>query len=76
MIEQFGEPMWDVFTGRRDGTVSLASEALTKIPSGASNFTTLRQQFSDNGLGVLDLVALSGKSSVSNLNYSLYLLNF
>ncbi|PKI48282.1 peroxidase 24-like [Punica granatum] len=61
---QFGKPMWDVFTGRRDGRVSLASEASSKIPSGYSNFTTLQKQFSDNGLDVLDLVALSGAHTI------------
>lgn len=60
-IVQFGRPMWKVFTGRRDGSVSLASEATRDLPSAAANFTTLQQQFANNGLNVTDLVALSGK---------------
>ncbi|XP_031398415.1 peroxidase 24-like [Punica granatum] len=61
---QFGKTLWKVFTGRRDGRVSSASEVLSKIPGGASNFTTLQKQFSDNGLDVPDLVALSGAHTI------------
>uniref|UniRef100_A0A2N9EU57 Peroxidase n=1 Tax=Fagus sylvatica TaxID=28930 RepID=A0A2N9EU57_FAGSY len=32
---QFGRPMWKVFTGRRDGSVSLALEATRDLPSAA-----------------------------------------
>lgn len=52
--------MWDVLTGRRDGTVSLASEVLTNIPSPFLNFTALEQNFAKKGLDVRDLVVLSG----------------
>ncbi|KAK3417724.1 hypothetical protein EUGRSUZ_H03669 [Eucalyptus grandis] len=48
-----------VLTGRRDERVSLASEALDNLPSPASDFNTLQQQFADNGQGVPDLVVLS-----------------
>lgn len=52
--------MWEVLTGRRDGTVSRESEALANIPSPFSNFTTLKQSFASNKLTVKDLVVLSG----------------
>jgi len=52
--------MWKVLTGRRDGTVSLASEALANIPSPFLNFTALQQNFANKGLSVRDLVVLSG----------------
>lgn len=57
---QFKKSMWKVRTGRRDGIVSLASEALANIPSPFSNFTTLTQDFANKGLNVTDLVVLSG----------------
>lgn len=56
--------MWPVFMGRKDGKVSLASEANTDIPSPASNFTILKQQFQSHGLNVIDLVTLSGDNIV------------
>ncbi|KAJ8636510.1 hypothetical protein MRB53_010777 [Persea americana] len=61
---QFNKSMWKVWTGRRDGTVSLASEALASIPSPFSNFTTLKQDFADKGLNATDLVVLSGAHTI------------
>ncbi|XP_030552448.1 peroxidase 3-like [Rhodamnia argentea] len=61
---QFEKPMWNVLTGRRDGTVSLASEALTNIPSPHFNFTTLQRSFASKGLSVRDLVLLSGAHTI------------
>ncbi|KAF8016959.1 hypothetical protein BT93_H2224 [Corymbia citriodora subsp. variegata] len=61
---QFGRAMWGVLSGRRDGRVSLASEALDNLPSPASDFNTLKQQFADNGLNIPDLVALSGAHTI------------
>ncbi|KAK6130374.1 hypothetical protein DH2020_035879 [Rehmannia glutinosa] len=52
--------MWEVLTGRRDGKISRASEALADIPSPFSNFTILRQSFANKSLTVKDLVVLSG----------------
>ncbi|KAF5194301.1 Peroxidase [Thalictrum thalictroides] len=37
---QLKKPLWDVLTGRRDGTVSLASDVNGNLPSPASDFTT------------------------------------
>ncbi|KAG9457535.1 hypothetical protein H6P81_002043 [Aristolochia fimbriata] len=61
---QFKRSMWEVETGRRDGTVSLASEALTNIPIPFSNFSTLKQDFANKGLSVKDLVVLSGGHTI------------
>lgn len=49
-------------TGRRDGRISNASEALSDIPPPTSNFTTLQSSFAKKGLDLKDLVLLSGKS--------------
>ncbi|CAK9175880.1 unnamed protein product [Ilex paraguariensis] len=61
---QFKKPIWEVLTGRRDGTVSLASEALANLPSPFSNYTTLQQSFASKGLNVQDLVVLSGGHTI------------
>lgn len=60
---QFKKPMWKVLTGRRDGRISLATEALSDLPSPTSNFTTLKQSFANRSLTVHDLVVLSGNST-------------
>ncbi|KAK9281843.1 hypothetical protein L1049_004749 [Liquidambar formosana] len=56
--------IWDVLTGRRDGTVSLASEALANLPAATFNFTSLSQRFASKGLSVQDLVVLSGAHTI------------
>ncbi|XP_010070010.2 peroxidase 3 [Eucalyptus grandis] len=61
---QFKRSTWKVLTGRRDGTVSLASEALANIPSPFLNFTALQQNFANKGLSVRDLVVLSGAHTI------------
>ena len=61
MQPQLDMSMWEVLTGRRDGTVSRDSEAVAEIPSPFSNFTTLKQSFASKNLTVKDLVVLSGK---------------
>ncbi|PPD96942.1 hypothetical protein GOBAR_DD06043 [Gossypium barbadense] len=58
------KPLWNVLTGRRDGTVSEASEALANLPSPFSNFSTLVQKFANKGLNVQDLVILSGGHTI------------
>ncbi|KAJ8766414.1 hypothetical protein K2173_022473 [Erythroxylum novogranatense] len=61
---QFRRPLWEVLTGRRDGRVSLASDAIQNIPSPFSNFTSLMQSFFRKGLNLDDLVALSGAHTI------------
>lgn len=55
--------MWPVFTGRKDGTVSLASDVGGNLPSANANFTTLLTQFGTKSLNLNDLVTLSGIQS-------------
>ncbi|KAJ8441716.1 hypothetical protein Cgig2_019103 [Carnegiea gigantea] len=57
---QYKKDLWDVYTGRRDGVVSLASEVNSNIPPPSSNFTSLKQLFASKGLNDVDLVVLSG----------------
>ncbi|WCJ23583.1 Peroxidase superfamily protein [Euphorbia peplus] len=61
---QFKRPLWPVFTGRKDGRVSLESEANRDLPSPAANFTTLQTQFQSHNLNIADLVALSGAHTI------------
>ncbi|GFP81888.1 peroxidase 24 [Phtheirospermum japonicum] len=60
----FKRPMWDVLTGRRDGRVSLLSNVASSLPSPFSDFSTLEKLFSDKGLDINDLVALSGAHTI------------
>nr|XP_017250959.1 PREDICTED: peroxidase 24-like [Daucus carota subsp. sativus] len=68
---QFRRPMWNVFTGRKDGRVSLSSEATTDMPSPFSNFTTLLSQFQSHGLDMMDLVTLSGAHTIGTTRCAL-----
>lgn len=52
--------MWEVLTGRRDGTVSKINEALVNIPAPFHNITQLKQIFASKNLTLHDLVVLSG----------------
>ncbi|CAN0898574.1 Peroxidase 24 [Linum grandiflorum] len=61
---QFKRPMWPVFAGRKDGRVSIASEALSELPSPFENITTLILQFQTKGLDLQDLVVLSGAHTI------------
>ncbi|KAG9457533.1 hypothetical protein H6P81_002041 [Aristolochia fimbriata] len=60
----FQKPLWKVFTGRRDGNVSLAPEASTNLPSPFGDFTELMDLFTQKGLDLNDLVALSGAHTI------------
>ncbi|KAL3337683.1 hypothetical protein AABB24_030019 [Solanum stoloniferum] len=53
-IVVIGGPFWNVPTGRRDGTISIASETLSDIPSPFSNFSTLQNDFAKKGLDLKD----------------------
>lgn len=61
---QIGGPYWEVPTGRKDGKISLASEANAFIPSPFADITTLKQNFEALGLTTKDLVVLSGKNLI------------
>ncbi|GMH29287.1 hypothetical protein Nepgr_031130 [Nepenthes gracilis] len=56
--------LWPVPTGRKDGRISRAEEAVANIPSPFSDFATLRRRFQSKGLDVVDLVALSGAHTI------------
>ncbi|XP_010266033.1 PREDICTED: peroxidase 64 [Nelumbo nucifera] len=54
-----GGPTWEVPKGRKDGRVSKASET-RQLPAPTFNISQLQQSFSQRGLSMADLVALSG----------------
>ncbi|KAK3039219.1 hypothetical protein RJ639_027923 [Escallonia herrerae] len=54
-----GGPYWNVLKGRKDGRVSKANETIN-LPAPSFNVTQLSQSFARRGLGLKDLVALSG----------------
>ncbi|PIA27783.1 hypothetical protein AQUCO_07500004v1 [Aquilegia coerulea] len=54
-----GGPTWDVPKGRLDGRVSKATETRS-LPAPTFNISQLQQSFSQRGLSMKDLVALSG----------------
>ncbi|TVU01321.1 hypothetical protein EJB05_53229 [Eragrostis curvula] len=60
---QFPSSLWQVETGRRDGSVSLASNT-GALPSPSAGFAGLLQSFSNRGLNLTDLVALSGAHTI------------
>ncbi|KAL2241942.1 UNVERIFIED_CONTAM: Peroxidase 64 [Sesamum indicum] len=54
-----GGPTWDVPKGRKDGRISKAIDT-RKLPVPTFNISQLKQSFSQRGLSLDDLVALSG----------------
>ncbi|XP_075653935.1 peroxidase 24-like [Castanea sativa] len=61
---QFQRPIWEVLTGRRDGSISRISDAFRNIPSPFFNFSSLKQSFANKSLTVHDLVVLSGGHTI------------
>ncbi|KAJ8621972.1 hypothetical protein MRB53_030501 [Persea americana] len=73
---KIGGPFWHVPFGRKDGLVSVAKEA-EMVPMGHENVTSLIEFFQSRGLGLLDLVILSGahtigRSTCSSIQERLY----
>ncbi|XP_039687569.1 peroxidase 64 isoform X2 [Medicago truncatula] len=54
-----GGPNWEVPKGRKDGIISKATET-RQLPAPTFNISQLQQSFSQRGLSLQDLVALSG----------------
>lgn len=54
---------WDVPAGRRDGTISMASETVD-IPVPTSNLDQITQAFANKGLTQSDMVALLGSHTI------------
>ncbi|RCV25529.1 hypothetical protein SETIT_5G174100v2 [Setaria italica] len=69
---QYKRNLWEVETGRRDGTVSSDQEALNDIPAPTSTFDVLLSNFSSKGLGLQDLVVLSGGHTIGVGNCNLF----
>ncbi|RLM91888.1 peroxidase 27-like [Panicum miliaceum] len=69
---QYKRNLWEVETGRRDGTVSSDQEALADIPAPTSTFDILLSDFSSKGLGLQDLVVLSGAHTIGVGNCNLF----
>ncbi|XP_010693447.2 peroxidase 66 isoform X2 [Beta vulgaris subsp. vulgaris] len=59
VVTMTGGPFWNVLKGRKDGRVSKATDT-TNLPPAFLNATRLIQTFAKRGLGIKDLVALSG----------------
>lgn len=53
-----------MLTGRRDGRVSISTEAIANIPRPSFNFTQLKANFATKNLTVHDLVVLSGSHTI------------
>ncbi|KAJ6363207.1 hypothetical protein OIU78_003395 [Salix suchowensis] len=69
-------PSWSVPTGRRDGRVSLSSQA-SNLPSPLDSVAAQKQKFSDKGLDDHDLVTLVGAHTIGQthcqiIRYRLY----
>ncbi|KAL8466812.1 hypothetical protein ACS0TY_035755 [Phlomoides rotata] len=54
-----GGPTWEVPKGRKDGSISKANDSL-QLPFPTFNISQLQKSFSQRGLSINDLVALSG----------------
>ncbi|XP_047951277.1 LOW QUALITY PROTEIN: peroxidase 25-like [Salvia hispanica] len=75
-VDLSGGPSWGVPTGRRDGRVSLSSDA-SNLPGPADSVAVQRQKFAAKGLDDHDLVTLVGAHTIGQTDclffrYQLY----
>ncbi|KAL3684291.1 hypothetical protein R1sor_002313 [Riccia sorocarpa] len=63
-VSFIGGPSWKVPLGRRDGTVSRASEANAQLPQTSMSFSQLAANFASKGLSENDLIFLSGAHTI------------
>ena len=62
---QLGGPSWKVKLGRRDSITASRAAANNSIPGPNLNISALLSRFAAQGLSLKDLVALSGKETLS-----------
>ncbi|KAG0477272.1 hypothetical protein HPP92_014113 [Vanilla planifolia] len=65
-------PYFQVQTGRRDGTISLAQDVIGNLVPPTSNLTTLKAAFHKKGLNVKDMVVLSGAHTIGTSHCSAF----
>ncbi|KAG6544801.1 hypothetical protein Mapa_013490 [Marchantia paleacea] len=63
-IVEIGGASWAVSLGRKDGVVSIASEAMSGLPSPFANYTELTSTFAEVGLSEKDMIVLSGGHTI------------
>ncbi|KAL3680465.1 hypothetical protein R1sor_023421 [Riccia sorocarpa] len=63
-ISFIGGPKWKVPLGRRDGSVSLAREAISNLPGDGFTYQQLISNFAKKGLNEADMVVLSGAHTI------------
>ncbi|KAF5454820.1 hypothetical protein F2P56_024457 [Juglans regia] len=61
-----GGPSWEVPLGRRDSRSASLSGSNNNIPAPNNTFQTILTKFKQQGLNVVDLVALSGSHTIGN----------
>ncbi|GAB2224406.1 hypothetical protein Droror1_Dr00005165 [Drosera rotundifolia] len=61
-----GGPSWEVPLGRRDSTTASVTGSNNNIPPPTSTFQSLLTKFNEQGLNMVDLVALSGSHSIGD----------
>lgn len=74
MMQQTGGPNWEVPKGRKDGRISKASETI-QMPFPTFNISQLQQSFSQRGLSLDDVAALSGMELNYQFSSTLYPFN-
>jgi peroxidase len=65
-------PSWPVALGRRDGTVSSATEAANELPPAFGDVPLLTKIFASKGLDLEDLVVLSGAHTLGTAHCPSY----